>query len=416
MTAPAEVVDRPLRVLFLASYFPKPLNPLMGVWALAQAQALAREGVDLRVVSFTSWLPRSLAKVGRVRAWAECPPAHDWDGLRVEYPRWLLYYHVGPLRGRFFRNPAPQMRLAWLSARRALRRIVREHRPDVVLAHNAAVNGYLAWRLRRDCGIPYVTMDWDFDEIADCERYPARRALVGKVLAGAGCAVAVAKRMEALFRRLFPGVPTTTIHSGVQPVPPRLWDVPRPAELEGKLVAFSAGIFYSRKGIPLLVEAFARAAGRHPNAVLRIAGDGDERPKVEEAIRRLGLEGRVQLLGRQPNERVLQEMVWSDVFLLIGWDEPFATVYMEAMAAGKPVVCANDGGVNDLLRDGVHGRSVPPRDAAAAGDALDALLSDPAARERMGRAARALFDEHLRSDRTARALVAACRRAIARAP
>ena len=47
------------RILFLASYFPKPGNPLMGTWALAQARALARRGdVELLTVSFTSWVPR----------------------------------------------------------------------------------------------------------------------------------------------------------------------------------------------------------------------------------------------------------------------------------------------------------------------------------------------------------------------
>ena len=97
----------------------------------------------------------------------------------------------------------------------------------------------------------------------------------------------------------------------------------------------------------------------------------------------------------------MQEMVWCDAFALIGWDEPFATVFIEAMSAGKPIVCANDGGITDAVRDGVHGRTVPPHDLPAATAALDALLLDETQRIRMGAAAQSLAVEHLSWDANA---------------
>jgi hypothetical protein len=48
----------PLKVLFLATFFPRPLNMLLGPWALAQAQALRRHIPDFRVISLTPWVPR----------------------------------------------------------------------------------------------------------------------------------------------------------------------------------------------------------------------------------------------------------------------------------------------------------------------------------------------------------------------
>jgi glycosyltransferase involved in cell wall biosynthesis len=94
-------------------------------------------------------------------------------------------------------------------------------------------------------------------------------------------------------------------------------------------------------------------------------------------------------------------MVWADVFSLIGWDEPFATVYLEAAAAGKPIVLASDGGFNDVLRSGVHGISVAPRDRAAAVDALLELAGDRDRREAMGRAACDLWKRRLTWDSNA---------------
>jgi glycosyltransferase involved in cell wall biosynthesis len=388
---------RRLRVLFLASYFPKPANPYMGTWALSQAQALARQRIDLEVLSFTSWVPRPLGRTPGARAYAECPSAHSWDGLAVGYPRWL-YYPVGPMKKWAYKDPRRQMKLAWLTSRRELLARVRAHRPDVIYCHHTLPNGYLARQLHGRLGIPYVITDHDFEEIGDCERRPRRRQVFEHVVNSAWLWVAVASRMEATMKRLFPSARTRTIPNGCEPLPDRFWRTPRPPELEGRTIVFSAGAFAPRKAFPLLVRAFARAAERHPGAVLRIAGDGQQRAETEAAIKESGLEGRVELLGFQPRERVLQEMVWADMFALIGWDEPLATVYFEAMAAGKPMVWANDGGINDVIRDGQHGHSVEPRSLESAAAALERLLSAPEARAEMGAAARRKLEADLTWD------------------
>lgn len=393
-----------MRVLFLATYFPKPDNLLMGHWALKQAQALRRQGADVRVVSFTSWVPKVAARSSGARAYAHCPRHHQFDDLPVEYPRWGVY-HTGPLRQWGHREPRPQMAVGWWAARPVLRRVVREFRPDVVFAHHTAVNGYLAERLRRQTGLPFVVTDHDFGEIEDCERFPGRRAVFARVAAAASRMVAVASRMERAVRRLFPDARTVTVPNGTDPLPEDLWATDRPAEIVGRKVVFGLGAFYQRKGFPLLVRAFGRIADRHPDAVLRIAGDGIERPLVEAAVRESGLAERVQLLGALPHRRAMQEMVWSDLFALVGWDEPFATVFLEAASAGKPMVWAADGGINDVLRDGEHGIAVPPRDPNTAALAIDRLLSSPADRARMGAAARHLFDARLTWDANARTMI-----------
>jgi glycosyltransferase involved in cell wall biosynthesis len=213
--------------------------------------------------------------------------------------------------------------------------------------------------------------------------------------------VAVASRMERQMRQLFSNAPACTIQNGTDAIPQEVKNAPRPARNQGRTVLFACGAFYERKGFPPLIEAFARIAAQFPEAVLRIAGDGDERPRVDEAIRRFGLQDRVQLLGFLPHASVLQEMCWCDAFVLIGWDEPFATVFSEAMAAGKPVICCNDGGITDVLQNEVHGLTVPPRNVAAAAEALARLLGDPRLRARLGQAGARLFDASLQWDHNA---------------
>lgn len=391
----------PLNAIFLATYFPKPTNPLMGVWALAQARALVRQGIDLRTISFTSWLPGFLSVAGgRIGRWAGCPPDHDWEDLHVEYPRWLLY-ELGPLKHWDTRYPQPQHWLAWQSARGRLVREVEERRPDVVYAHHTRSNGHLAYQLYKRFGVPYVITDHDFDELRSCARFPARKRFFRPIIENAATMVAVSSRMERDIRDLFPGARVTTVHNGSDPIPADLSDVPRPIELADKQIIFSAANFYLRKGIPILIRAFAEISERHPEAILRIIGDGEDRPAAEREIRQLQMEDRIQLLGSQPHDRVLQEMVWCDAFALVGWDEPAGVVYYEAMAAGKPIVWTSDGGVNDVLKDGVHGYAALPRDAHAAARALDRLLGDGELARKLGGNAKRLYDDRLSWDSNA---------------
>lgn len=382
---------RPPRVLLLASYFPKPGNPLMGAWALPQAQAFLRRGMQTRVVSCTSWVPRWVARLGLAKAWADCPPSHHWGELQVDYPRWLLY-QFGAMKRSAYQDPRRQQQIAWQSVRRRLLHIIRDFQPDVLFAQGTLPNGDLAERLQRETGLPFVVGDVDFDEIRDCERFPRRRACFERVARRAACMVAISSPMEADLRRLFPGVAARTVHWGVDPVPPGGCN-PRPAELAERRIVFSAGFFYERKGFPMLVRAFAQVAAHYPRAILRIAGDGDDRPAVEQAIRETGLQERVQLLGALPNAHIREEMSWCDVFALPSRDEPWGVVYTEAMSAGKPVVCCRDCGITDIVRDGTHGLIVTPRDAAATARALDRLLEDEPLRRRMGHAGRQVMEQ-----------------------
>jgi glycosyltransferase involved in cell wall biosynthesis len=390
-----------LRVLMLATYFPKPGNPLMGTWALSQAQAFQRQGLEVQVVSLTSWIPRFLARSRGAAAYAECPRQFSWGPLTVQYPR-SLWYPVQPFKERAFRDPRFQMSIAWYTAKAFLSDIVDTFRPNIVYAHHTAVNGFLAERLNDRFHLPYVITDHDFGEIIECDRWPARKKVFQGIISKASTMVSVSSRMEAETKNLFPKARTRTISNGTDPIPEQVVTTPRPAALREKLILFSCGAFYERKGFPVLIEAFSRIAAKFPNLILRIAGDGFERPGVENQIRRLSLESRVELLGFQPHDVVLQEMCWCDAFVLLGWDEPFATVFSEAMSAGKPVVCCNDGGINDVLRSEVHGLTVPPKDIEAAVDALERIASDTGLRRRMGAAAKELFESSLRWDHNAR--------------
>ncbi|HWH11939.1 MAG TPA: glycosyltransferase [Solirubrobacteraceae bacterium] len=393
-----------MRVLILASHFPRPANPLIGIWALLQAQGLRRAGHDVRVISLTPWLPAAFSRLPRqgslgrrLGEWASCPERHDWDGVTAYYPRWPAY-HAGPQRALLDRVPAVEMRPCWAVVKRPLDALVSSLAPDAIFAHQTPINGYVAARIRALRGTPFVTIDHDLEGLNGLVERPRRRAHYQAVADACSAMVGVSDAMSDLLSDLFAPRRVHTLHTGADPVPEHLRARRRPRDLERRTILLAVGGFYPRKNLPLLVRAFAAVAADHPDAILRIIGDGEDRPGVEREIAAGGLADRVFLLGHQAHEVVLQEMVWCDAFALVGRAEPCATVYMEAMAAGKPLLVASDGGINDVIRDGVHGLAVPPGDLPATSAGLGTLLADRAGRERMGAAAQALQQSDLTWD------------------
>lgn len=173
------------------------------------------------------------------------------------------------------------------------------------------------------------------------------------------------------------------VHCGVDPARYGRADSPR-----GKRLIF-VGRLAAVKGLPVLVEAFARLRARHPDAVLSIVGDGPERKSAEARVAALGLAGAVTFHGYQSSDEVADLLSRADVMVLPSFAEGVPVVLMEAMASGLPVVASRVAGVQELVEDGVSGYAVPPGDIDSLVARLDTLLADPEGCARMGAAGRA---------------------------
>lgn len=402
-----------MKVLFLASYFPKPDNPVMGTWALCQAQAFVRQNVDLRVVSFTSWVPPILARSSGAKAYANCPTEYKWDGdVAVLYPRWG-YYPINPIKKWSYGNPEPYLKFAFKTAKKRLIYEIETFQPDVIFCHHSLPNGWMVAQLPKQYQRPMFVLEHDFEEIADCGIWPKRHAAYQTALTATTALLSVSKPMEADMRRLFPDQRIFTHHNGIniESVPDNLQRSP---DLKDKFIFLAVALFAERKGVPLLIKAFGAIADQYPHAVLRIIGGGPEEDLIKETIQTLNLEQQVQLIGKRPHEVVLEEMYLADCFALVGWNEPFATVYLEAMAAGKPIISCSDGGINDVVDHGQEAFIVPPKDQAAATKALQFMLDNPDAVQEMGRKAKYRIESSLTWDVKTQQLIEHFEAALAR--
>jgi glycosyltransferase involved in cell wall biosynthesis len=149
----------------------------------------------------------------------------------------------------------------------------------------------------------------------------------------------------------------------------------------------AVGRMEDQKGFDLLLPAFARIAGNHPDWRLVIWGEGSERRRLEALREGLGLADRVSLPGL--TERPGQWVNDTTLFVLSSRFESFGNVITEAMAAGLPIVVTDcPWGPGEIVQHGVDGWLVPPEDVAALAEGLDLLMSDAALRARLAEAAR----------------------------
>jgi glycosyltransferase involved in cell wall biosynthesis len=164
------------------------------------------------------------------------------------------------------------------------------------------------------------------------------------------------------------------------------------------------------KGPTLLVEAFARVRRESPEAALKVAGTGPLEPEVRARASQLGLLDACDFRGvyTDPCDRKAF-MQGLDVFVLPTLAEGTPNSIIEAMAHELPVVASAVGGIPDLVTPET-GILVEPGDTGALADAMTLLARDPELRLKMGRAARARYEQLFSPEAVLPALVDTYRR------
>ena len=155
---------------------------------------------------------------------------------------------------------------------------------------------------------------------------------------------------------------------------------------------FAVSRLHPLKRLDLLVEAAALARDR--SLSFKIAGEGEEEPRLRERIRALGLDGRVELLGAVSDAQLVDHYARCRAVYFAPWNEDYGFVTLEAFRSAKGVITASDsGGPAELVRHGENGLVAAPTAEAMAAQ-LDALGGDRGLAERLGQTARRDAEAH----------------------
>ncbi|MEA3201287.1 MAG: hypothetical protein QOE90_2715 [Thermoplasmata archaeon] len=350
---------------------------------------LAPQGGGLE--RYAAAIGQGLARQGhRVVELGHAPAAFDERGgtRRVGVPiRWRL--SNTPLAPRY---------------RSEARRLIREERIDVVLAHTPVPGAaeMAALAARRE-GVPYV-VTYHAGRLEAPRGSPLRLAAWAHragferaLLSRAAARIAVSPYVA---RNVFGVRPSVVIPPGVDAMRFR----PGREETPGR-VLFVGPLdrAYAWKGLSTLVEALDRLPGAH----LRLVGAGD----LAERYRKLP---RVEVAGRVDDDQLVEEYQRASVLVLPSTSaaESFGMVLAEANACGRPVVGSRVGGIPFFVRDGENGLLAAPGDAADLAAKIGRLLGDADLRRRLGEAGRARVLAEHRWDALAKETAAVLEQAV----
>jgi glycosyltransferase involved in cell wall biosynthesis len=283
-----------------------------------------------------------------------------------------------------------------------LARLLHEQRVTFVNGHNPT-GGLYAIAAARLAGIPGVRTEHSLHYGG---RHSVGYLLIEPLLTVLSRRVVCVCRavLESHVRRLpWAARRFVTVANGISPSPRTR---PRQAVREslgldpGARVVLTVGSLTPQKAHHVLIDAFQEVAGRFPDAVLLVAGDGPRRESLESRVRDAGLGGRVRFLGDRADAGDLLEA--CDVFVLSSAREGLPVTVLEAMRAGRPVVATAVGGCAEAVASGETGLVVPPGDPASLARAIAEVLGDRSRAAAWGAAGRERWARHFTAERMVR--------------
>jgi glycosyltransferase involved in cell wall biosynthesis len=379
-----------VKVCVVAEYYPRPHDPVSGVWAHRQALAARDAGADVRVVVLDRPLRRRPAQLAaELRAAARRPPTETRDGIEIEYARF-----ISPPRGLSYAQ--------WHRwARRPLEKaLARGPQPDLVHAHYAHLAGAAALPWTTERKIPLVVSVHGGDVLVPKLAVPSTEVLRSAdiVLCNSRGTLRLASALAGRDDHM------RVVHLGT--------DVPDEHELPPKhdepTIATLANVDPRKRH-----EDVLRALPLLPPEVRwTVIGDGPERRRLEALARELGVAERVTFAGRLPPVEAHAGLARCHVMALASVDEAFGVAYVEALARGLPAIgCERESGPEEIAElAGAAMLLVPPRDPPAVAEAVRRALADPSLPSRARAAAAANFTW----ERCGQATVAAYEEALAR--
>ena len=352
------VMSKP-KVLFIL-HLPPPVHGASVMGAQIQASHLIRETFDVRFINLSS--SRSLTELGKgslrkIR--------FMWDLLldvRETVRSWhpdLVY--VTPTS----KLPAlaKDFVLVRLVGRRGCKTILHFHNKGVASRQDRWLDNFVYERLFRDTGIILIS--------------------------------------ERLYPDIEKYVPRDRVYICPNGIPPLIDRLPEKGDDHVPVILFFSNLLLS-KGILVLLDACCILKKQGVSFYCEVAGaettdmDGN---RLEELLREKGLQDVVHFHGPLFGPEKASLFARSDVFVLPSFNETFGLVNLEAMSAGLPVVSTREGGIPDLVQDGVTGYLCEKGSEADFSEKIRILLEDSTLRKRMGCAGRLLYEREFTGER-----------------
>ncbi|WP_213818720.1 glycosyltransferase [Garciella nitratireducens] len=314
-------------ILIIARGYPTEKYKMNGIFEFDQAKALVEAGHKVVYAAV------DIRSIRRWRKW----------GVEYKEIEGIPIYAMNIPIGRLPLWIKSKFRLFGMS--KLYEKILNEQgKPDLLHAHFYYM-GYIASKFKQKINLPLViTEHFSGMMKPKIESKIYEVALEG--YKGADAVIAVSPALSNIISDKF------NIHAHYVPniVDTKLF-APGQREKEEKFEFISIGRLIPLKRMELLLEAFYQAFKDHKKVILTIFGDGPEKKKLENLIKKYHLESRVKLMGLCSRNVIAKYLKKSDCFVLPSRFETFGVVYIEALASGVPVIATKCGGPEEFINE-----------------------------------------------------------------
>ncbi len=264
---------------------------------------------------------------------------------------------------------------------RNLYKIFKEENPDVIHLNSSKIGavGSLAGRLAGVPKIIFTSHNWAWNE----DRSVPSKILISTIhwltiiLSHKIIAVSEEIRRQALRLPFVPKDKIETIYNGLTNVEfAERFDARRTinGNITEKFWVGTISELHRNKGLDILIDAFADLSITHPDTILIIIGEGEERDRLTTQIAERGLSKKVHLIGFVDDARRFLKAL--DVFVLASRTEAFPYVILEAGLAQLPVVATKVGGIPEVVLPEKNGLLIERNNPEALTRAIAGLLND----------------------------------------
>lgn len=325
-------------VLIIARGYPTEKYKKNGIFEFDQAKALVSSGCKVVYAAI------DIRSIRRWRQWGI--EKRTIDGVKV--------YAINIPIGRIPEPLKLKMRIWGLNI--IYKKILKEQgKPDLMHAHFAYM-GYVASMVKEKLNLPMV-MTEHLSKIIQEKMDKHLKHIANTAYRSADALITVSPALQKVIKKRFnhdalyvPNIVDTKLFYYT------------PKEASNTFQFTSIGSLITSKRIDLIAEAFAKVFKNNKNVKLTIFGEGPEKAKVEELIKKLSIEDQVQLMGQQSREKIANHLKKSDCFVLPSQYETFGVAYIEALASGVPVIATRCGGPEAFINES-NGIMIPVDDS-----------------------------------------------------
>lgn len=355
-----------MNIVIIPAFFQTKNRPTLGSFFLDQAKALKRAGHQVSILycdtysvkCVKEWLfyeEELMTQIEGIQIYREkcfCPMKHGIEGHKEAFAR-----GIENLWNKYMKNQSV----------------------DIIHAHCCVWAGYAAMKLSAKMKIPYiVTEHATLFQLHRDEISSANSLVIREVFQKATKVICVSR---AFGRLLEDYISSVEIIGNVV-------DCEQFKRIEKKNEAcrFLTVCYMEeeaqlyKKGIDILMKAWAKIVAKYPEAKLVIGGGGKAVEKVVEWTKEYQVTENVEFLGALNREQVIEQMQSCNCFVLPSRYETFGVVYIEAFACGKPVIAVANGGPDDFVHD-FNGILIQPEQEEELVVALEKMINETAQKD-----------------------------------